>query len=369
MPVDVTLGIKNFFSMLKQNISIFVILSLLTFLVLFGVSGYYNLNLHPNNFVNTINEELCSIDAITKDDASIIASKLDGKKGIRKTVKYQTQSLEFDDLTVKGFICEDYSRLDNNLFYEGRIPEHDNEVVLGSSYDKKYKVGDTVTVTCGKKSCNFLVVGFLQTPNNYGRSLAFNIEGFKNLDQNYVPKSLYIYLNDDLTSDNCVTMLKNDYGDLISETYNNDKLMKSSMGPYLSMTAILAGTILAVVILITSLILFIIFSTFIIQRKTDFGILKAVGYTSRRIILQSVLGLLPSLVAGIAGGGILGYFFMKNFWLLALSSMQLRKCFLAIPAGIIAIVCSFLLTVSVLISILLLSKGTRKISATRLIQD
>lgn len=369
LPVDVTLGMKNFFSMLKQNISLFVILSLLTFLVLFGVSGFYNLNVHPINFINTISEELCSIDAITKDDASVLAAKLDNEKGIRKTVKYQTQSIEFDGLTADAFICEDYSRLDNNTFYSGRKPAHDNEAALGSSYDKKYKVGDTVTVTCGKVSYNYLVVGFFQTPDDFGRSIAFNIEGFKNLDKNYVPQRLFIYLNDGFTSDECVTMLKNNYNYLIKETYNNDALMRSSMGPYLSMTAILAGTILAVVILITALILFIVFSTFIIQRRTDFGILKSVGYTSRRIMLQSVLGLLPSLVAGIAGGGILGYFFMNNFWLLALSSMQLRKCFLAIPAGVISAVCFFLLAVSILISIMLLSKGTRKISPTRLIQD
>lgn len=366
--VNLNLGFKNFFSMLKHNIALFFVMIVLTFLVIFGFSGFYNLNIHAHNFLNIISEEFCNAVVITKNDATKAQEILNKTKGIDKTLIYESVKINFEKTTIEGYCCDDYSKCNNDLCYKGRNPIHNNEVCLGSAFDKDYSIGQTITLKDKDSTKEYLIVGFSQAPNSYGRAVFMTVDGYKELNKNYVPEVLYVYNGNGKTTEQTVDLIKQNCDD-ISDVTNIDKQIDSSMGTYLSLTAVLASTILLIVIVITVLILFIMFSTFILQNRTDFGILKSLGYTSKLIITQSVLALLPSLFLGILGGCVLANFFMPNAWLLILSSMNVRKCNLNVPLFVNIITGVFLLLCSMLISILLISKSIRKVTPTKLINE
>ncbi|WP_312493699.1 FtsX-like permease family protein, partial [Anaerosporobacter sp.] len=74
----------------------------------------------------------------------------------------------------------------------------------------------------------------------------------------------------------------------------------------------MAIIIIIITILLIALILFILIKTVIHNNKMNLGILKAVGYTTRQLRLQTSWSLMPVVGIGVMIGAILSYLTMNN---------------------------------------------------------
>ena len=84
--------------------------------------------------------------------------------------------------------------------------------------------------------------------------------------------------------------------------------METESRPYSDMMLGLIATIVTLTVATTALVTGVVITTQIRQQARDFGVLKALGFTSRQLRRQILAGLLPPLLIGTALGGAAGWF-------------------------------------------------------------
>jgi putative ABC transport system permease protein len=245
---------------------------------------------------------------------------------------------------------------------DGVMPVYDNEIALPKSFAKLIgkKIGDTVKVTLNGQSLDYILTGLYSTTNNGGKCSALSEVGMRMLNPNYERRQVGIYLNEGEDIGSFIKKLGETFGVLnvyteseidkyaaakkraeekISEYLNqynidsieysviyNDEIIlsggsavyqiekitnmrnyvESQLGTYEGIASALTAVIGGISLLIIVIILSMTVKTIVIKRRTEFGILKAGGYTSKQLQFQLALSFSPFAVIGVIAGGILG---------------------------------------------------------------
>jgi putative ABC transport system permease protein len=371
-PIHIALAAKNFFDCIKQNIFLFIVLSVMTFAGIYSGSGMYNSFVRPEHFIEVMSEENASVTlkTFTKEQAVELLEELQENPDVEKAFYYDTENVMIDNQSTAAFVIKDYDKLNIDLCYEGRIPRHDNEIALGSALAEKMllKPGEMVTVTYGEKKADYLIVGLIQAPNYSGEACELTPEGFKRLKEQFEPLTIYVYLQDPSSSTAFVEDMIKSHGDHLAAYCDVESMMKEGFGNFIPLTTLMIGTISVIVLILVTAILYMIIKTMIGHRNQELGILKAVGYTTGQLVLQISYSLLPTILLGTVTGGILGQTYVDRVWLACFYSMGIRKLSLGIPILWSVGIVSFLAVFSLLISILM-ARRIRRISAIELIKE
>ncbi|MDF2511878.1 MAG: hypothetical protein K0S04_1744 [Herbinix sp.] len=370
--IHVALAAKNFFDSIKQNIFLFIILSVMTFAGIYSGSGMFNSVLRPERFIEVMSEENATVTlkAFTKEQAEEMLGELQENPDVEKALYYDTENVMINNLSTAAFVIKDYDKLDINLCYEGRIPLHDNEITLGSALAEEMKLmpGDMVTVTYGENKIEYLIVGLLQAPNYSGEACELTPEGFRRLKEQFEPLTIYVYLRDTSLSAAFVRDMIKAHGDKLAAYCDVESMLKEGFGNFIPLTTMMIGTISVIVLLLVTAILYMIIKTMIGHRNQELGILKAVGYTTGQLSLQISYSLLPTILLGTVAGGILGQIYVDRVWLACFYSIGIRKLSLGIPILWSVGIVTFLAVFSLLVSILM-ARRIKKISAIDLIKE
>ncbi|MDD6794923.1 MAG: FtsX-like permease family protein [Clostridiaceae bacterium] len=370
--INLIIALKNLIRNLKQNILLLIVSIVVSLAIIFTGVLFYNICYEPKPFINAINEEIPSVsfnitDSEKKNEIKNSIEKLDS---VNKTLYYDS-----DNVSVKGektptIIVEDYSLLENNLCYEGRNPEHDNEVALGNvlAKDKNLSIGDTVEINFSGNSKKYLITGLIQHVDNNGIVCEFTKEGFSKINNNFSPSNLYVYLNDEDKAEEVVNEVIDRYGDNIGSQVNYVKTREAAMGVFLNIAGLILVIIVVATTLIITLILYLLIKTSITNRKQEIGILKSIGYTTWQLIMQTTFSFLPTIIVGSVLGSIIGYFKMNSIILMIFKSIGVMRMQLYIPGFVVITSALAIIIVSFIISILI-SNGIKKISAYSLIKE
>lgn len=362
------LMLKNFINTKKQNILLGIMLFLMTIISSFIGTLFYNVNMNPINFINTLVEEHPSV---------VISSNLDLRKKLKihdnvKNVIYydENATLNYNDNSYKTFVAENFKDLSNNLCYEGKNPVNSNEVAIGSKLKENYNIniGDYITLSKKEKENKYKVVGFIQSVNYSGEVIEMTLDGYKMLDNSYLPTTMYIYLDNEKKAEEFINQVKNEYSNDIISTMNYAESMESATTMYISLVSIICIVIIVITLLLIYLILYIVISSIIIKRKQELGIFKAIGYENKELVKQLVGGFLPSTIIGAMLGLIVSIIFMSNIYNKIFMSVGAYKVSFEYPF-IIFISLAILLIFATIIIATILAKKIKKISVYSLIKD
>ena len=116
------------------------------------------------------------------------------------------------------------------------------------------------------------------------------------------------------------------------------------------------------------LILYLLMKTLINKKKKDYGILKAVGYTSRNVIFQNAISFMPSIIISVIISSIISYFVANPYLETIIRQFGVMKLTFDVPINLIIIMGIGFVIVSYLITILL-SLKLRKIEPYNLLKD
>jgi len=130
----------------------------------------------------------------------------------------------------------------------------------------------------------------------------------------------------------------------------------------------MAIIIIIITILLIALILFILIKTVIHNNKMNLGILKAVGYTTRQLRLQTSWSLMPVVGIGVMIGAILSYLTMNNVIIILFRVLGVMKLGFLIPIPMVIITAIAMMIISFLIAFSLCGR-IHKISAYELISE
>ena len=365
--INIIIMLKNFINSIRQNILLGTVLLFISIIVSFAITLFYNVNMNPLNFVNTLVEEHPDVVITVKND---IKDKVMNIDNVKNAIYYDdTQTANYKDSSYKLFISETYDDLANDLCYEGRNPKN-NEVAIGSKVKEKYdlKINDFITLTKDDQSYEYQIVGYIQSVNNSGEVIEITQEGYLNLDNNYKPKNLYVYLDDDSKSQDLINYVEEYFKDDITSTMDYAGSMNSALSMYVSIVSVISIIIILVTFALVYLILFILVSSIILKKKIDFGIYKSIGYKNKQLISHLIGGFMPSMIISVLIGIIINKIFMKKIYLFIFNNVGAYKVSFIYPLSLYILIGIAIILSTMLLQVLL-SRKIKKISVYSLIKE
>ena len=360
--------LKNFMNSKKQNILLGIVIFFITIISSFVGVLYYNVNMNPINFINTLVEEHPSVVITQKSN---IKDELEAYDNVKNIIYYdETQTINFEDNSYKTFVSETYKDLANDLCYEGKNPSKEDEIAIGSKIKEKYnlEIGDYIEVKKNGSAYKFKVVGFIQSVNYSGEVFELTIEGYKKLETEYQPTVLYVYLDNEELSSHFIDKAKEEFEDEILGVVDYAESMKSAITMYVSLVSVICIVIIVVTVMLIYLILYIIISSIILKQKQELGIFKAIGYKNNQLIFQLIGGFFPSVVLATVIGIIFNKLYINNIYTIIFKTVGAYKISFNYPT-IIFVIIGLAIIISTILIELILSNKIKKISVYSLIKD
>ncbi len=222
---------------------------------------------------------------------------------------------------------------------EGRWPKYENEVAVGTMLANSMgiKIGDTITAKNGEESASYIVTGYIQTFNNMGQMGYMTEEGFVRIGGSMPEGSISVYLKDGYTFDD----LNKEFKDIYPDSELIDEV--AATGGLFVMLKVSMQAILWIIMIVTAFIVALaealIIRTNITKDWRNLGVFKALGFSSKELILQVMFSNLPAIAVGIVIGLVTVTFFGDKVLLLMFAIFGFKKVVFALsPVAYISVV-------------------------------
>ena len=371
LPLNLHLGVKRFCKNLKNGITLFIVVSLLVFISVLVFSISYNFNVDRTAMIQMVGLEMSDVWVQTDPNVDIyeLEAAINSHDDVNRTLLIGNAACSIDKIDSYVVYLDDYSALLGNTVIKGRNPELYNEIALGSIMTQSTgkKVGDTVTIEIGGAELSYIVVGITQDIGNAGNYSNITSEAVLRHRDNIGFGTIYVYLKDGINAQGYTERLSGTYGNQIM-TINPEEQMDtilSSMGG--SFAAISVIMIVITVVIIAS-VLFLLISALIRKEKKELGIMKAIGYKNRQLIIQMLISMLLPLALGTLLGIILGFAVTNPLLSAAFTTMGILSASFIIPLLPTLLIGLGIFCASVLTSGLI-SLRLKKVSPQKLITE
>lgn len=219
------------------------------------------------------------------------------------------KSLVINEITKDGF-----SMLGINL-KEGRLPKKNNEIILNLDFKEQKKIGDKISaILYDGKTVDYTIVGFSDLMNKPFAKMydAYSVGKKLTLDN----ADVYVKLKEIGKLNNKIDGLARDFKIDSKNVVKNEALLtalgqgrnKSAIADY-----IIFIMVAIVVAFVTIVFIYNSFNIAIVERKKEYGLIKAIGGTSKHIkeiiykeaFIITIIALPIGLLLGMAAGTIL----------------------------------------------------------------
>lgn len=338
-----TLGLKQLLNNKKQSISMSIIATIMSFIIVFAISIYFNFVYDEKAFLRLVGIERSDlVIAVYDDNYQSIRDISDKTPGIAKTLNYMTTTLnvryEEKEISTNTVICNDYNELTVSTIIEGRYPRHDNEMAISRPNQKKLgvEIGSIVTVKANEETFEYMIVGITQHINNLGSSVSITEDGARRCSS-FTPRSLYVYLDKDADKSSIINLLEDKLAAFNISIVDMDDIFKSSMASVAQSISAICITIEVITSLIVVLILYFLVKVKLLREKKLLAINKALGFTSGQLILQNVISHGTLIMFSALLGGILAVFTINPLCVMLLSAAGIHNGNFVIPPILIGI--------------------------------
>lgn len=335
--LTVLLAMKALIQNLKANVMVSIVISAIAFASVFAGVLFYNISYQFDNFLFASSGDIADIivESKTHEDHLRLKKDLEKISGVDHSVDFYTDNaFQCGHEVVICYTSENFLHLrSQQVLYQGRFPKYANEVAIGGLLASKLhkEPGEMITLKKGDKEQEYLITGLIQGANYMGHDVAITEEGYRLFVKDYEARTLNIYTKDKQEIEDTIQYIKQHYSSNIIGIQNNRKVVEASMGSYRDIVSALVCVIAGITLFIIILIMYLVQKTSILQRKQEFGILKAIGYTSKQLIHQIALTSLMVFVIGAMTGAILGYYLINPLLSMLLSYIGMMKVQFEIP--------------------------------------
>ncbi|MCI8542702.1 MAG: FtsX-like permease family protein, partial [Lachnospiraceae bacterium] len=126
-------------------------------------------------------------------------------------------------------------------------------------------------------------------------------------------------------------------GDGMNTAINILSVIEGSARVYVSLMRVIIVAILLLSAATIAFVLYLLVRTLLNSRKRDYGILKALGFTTGQLVLQTAASFLPAVILSTIAGIVVSSLVINPLTALFLSGIGIVKCTFTVPAGLIAV--------------------------------
>lgn len=338
-PLHFALALKTAFSGILYNVTLCVTIFFLSLVIVFSALMSENVISDPGPFVNLIVGETAdsciNIKEGSKDD---FLKEMKRDSRVEKIYLYSSAEVSHvGGIALYATVTDDFSDINNqNVVFEGRFPKYDNEIVIAAKYarEKNLKIGDEIPITAEGKEAKYIISGFTQTSNMLGKDCLLTRPGYERLGklQNL---SYYMNLTDGTDVDAFNSEMKDRFGARINKTINIESMLHTTSSVYISLMTTIVIAVLVLSAIVISFVLYLLVRTILNKKKREFGILKALGFTTGQLILQTALSFMPAIIVSTAVGLFTSSLIINPLTALFLSGIGIVKCTFIVPSGFI----------------------------------
>lgn len=355
LPLNLHLAIKNLVIQLRSNVVYALVVAIGSFAIGISLILFLNFSAHSDALLSVVGFELADLQVKVSQgcDADTFAEELENYPEVRKTNASATRDfLKYQNETITTIIEEDFSKLEYVKPYEGSYPQTSNEVLISSllSQTSEKGVGDSITFSANGIEKEYLICGVFSSTNGF---VAFmNKQGISLLYPDFQYSSIDVYLNEGVSADAFKDFLQSQYnvsvdhssasvaeqkiarlladygvssvsysiwkdgveicsGDssafLISEITDLKSFATAQLQSYSRALSSIVVVIFITMLLIIGSVLQVTTKSEIQKDQKEFGIMKALGYTTQDIIRQVSLRFLITTALGSVVGAVLAF--------------------------------------------------------------
>lgn len=339
-PLNLALALKTTFSRGKQNITVYITMFVLSLVVVFSGVMIENVIVDIQPFIDFIVGETADagINVNTVIEDEFLQTMLADER-VEKIYLYNSMEVRHgDSVALMATMSEDFSAVNNqNVCFEGRFPKYDNEVALAAKYAKEngFNIGDEITLTAGGNEATYIITGYTQVTNNLGKDCLLTREGYERMGE-LQNVSYYINTVEGVNVGEFNEEVAKEFGSDINITVDIASVLTVAQVYVTLMTAIVIAVIILSLIVIT-FVLYLLVRTMLNGKKQDYGIMKALGFTTGQLILQTALSFMPAVIISTVIGITISGFIINPLLSLFLSGLGIVKCSFVIPVGFITV--------------------------------
>lgn len=369
-PLNFALALKTTLSGVKHNITVCITMLVLSLAVVFSGLMTENVIVDFTPFLNLVVGETAdsciNVTALGEDE---FLQVMDDDDRVEKVYLYNTLYVSHaGGAELMTTLCDDFTEVNNQtVVFEGRFPKYDNEIAIGAKYarEKGFGIGSEIELTTNGKTEKYLISGFTQISNYLGRDCLMTRQGYERFGV-LSNASYYLNLADGTDIDVFNEEMQERFAGDVNTVINIETTIEGASEVYISLMTSLVIAILILSAIIIIFVLYLLVRTMLNNKKRDYGILKALGFTTRQLILQTALSFMPAVILSMIVGLALNSLLMNPLMSLFMNGVGVVKCSFAIPLGFI-IAAGIGLIVFAFAAACLLSLKVRKIAPRELL--
>lgn len=369
-PLNLALALKTTLFGMKQNVIIGVTMLVLSLVVVFSGVLIENMLVDSEPMVNLIvGETADSCINISQGREEEFCQRMNEDARVEKCYVYHYENVIHEGgLELLATMCDDFSKINNqDVVFKGRAPKFDNEIVIAAKYAKEQGlgIGDEMCIIAGGNKGKYIISGFTQISNQLGKDCLLTREGYERIGE-LQNVSYYLNLGEDVDIEKFNDEVKKEFGNEVNTAMNVRATVKGGASVYISIMTIIVAGVLVMSVVVIAFVLYLLVRTMLNRKKQDYGVLKAFGFTTGQLVLQTAFSFMPAVVISTVVGIIGNCMIVNPLIALFLSGVGVVKCSFAIPAGLVAASGAGLVLFAFAISCLL-SLRIRKIAPKELL--
>ena len=363
LPIPGVLSLKETFGNPGRSIGLILIVCVLAICTSLGFGMRETFGASKEKMIEIFSFEMSDIAVYTKSD---IGEALKGMEDVEHVVCFYgfepTVSSGEKSETIYTYAYDDNANRQYLQLIEGRVPEHDNEVIItpGVATDLNVGVGDMITVSYGDYSADYIITGMEQKMERMGRLLSMNFDGAKKLIP--VNNALVYYVdgkdgqNYDSLKEKLEGLRKDKYPDEEWTYADIDKITSESADGIIVAMRVVCVLLLVVTILVVIFVESLVIRSRVIREWKNMGVSRALGMTYREILAQIMVSNLPAVLTGAVLGAIVSKLSSSKIVTMMLSVFGYKKVHFSI---------SFVWLVVTVLVIAVVAVGTAALSGRK----
>lgn len=335
LPLQPALAVKTAFSGIKQNIITCITLLIISLVIVFSGVMFENMILDKQPFINMMAGEFadsCINVNIGREEEFLAAMKEDSR--VEKVYLYTNTGVRHAaGISLTATISDDFSKVNNqSTVIEGRFPKYSNETAIAAKYarEKGLEVGDEIRLKAGENEEAYIITGFTQYTNQLGKDCVMTREGYEKLGS-FQNVNYYFNLADGTDIDSFNSDISERFGSDINTTSNFLSIIEGTGGVYVSLATIITAVVLILSCIIIIFVMYLLVRTLLNNKKRDYGILKALGYTTGQLVLQTAMSFMPSVTISAAIGIFISMQIINPLLALFFSGLGIVKSTFSVP--------------------------------------
>ena len=342
LPINLSISLKMIDFERVKSIFISFTIAVIMCVAGFAVILYARLVKDDDGLLQIVGAEVYSVNiqTVIPEETREIASGLE-KPEVRKVmtaIEPGSSRLLCEGTVYASLgVYSDYGALENPSVYSGRYPKHENEVAisgnLANALDKN--IGDTIKISQifqeTTKEEEFLVVGFTQGTYTGGMDIYLTMEGLRLIEPEAEWQTIHVYLEAGVDTEKFCSALEAEFKGRLSYVGSFDQIFYSQFSPIVSSVSAIVFFIIIIMLLIIIIMGYFVTNSILLTRKGAFGIMKALGYSTRQIVVQTVMTFILYIAVGSIIGSIILYCCSNILIVTLFSGMGVHKIVFAFP--------------------------------------